>query len=439
MDLDKPTQNYIVLVVILLGVGLLYNRYQSKLDLQGNNINEHDAIQKYLLSDETFYDSFDNDVKQSYRTQEDDNDNNNDAANSHKKHRPILWIHLQYHYNARHWNNFGSRSSYNLNQPYLYLTIKSIIDQCKNSFRICIIDDESFFKLIPSWSIHLSKLADPVQKKMRFLGCLHLLEKYGGLWVPPSFLCMRNLIGMYNMGTGDSYIESATSSSYSPSDPAQIEMFIAENIDHNVTSTDYLFSPDISFLGAKKNAPILTDFIDFVQRTCSSDYTEQSCFLGEFSRWCQLRIQRKKVKLIEGKLIGVKTMENRPVVVEDLMGEQYIELYPQMFGIYIPIQEIMKRTRYNWFLRMSPRQLLESDVTLCKYILLASRPDNQNTAQNYLGQERHMEEDQNRDIAKSWLGYWRVPSNLQLWGFKPNFFSGSLLKSQKMQASKNGL
>lgn len=253
---------------------------------------------------------------------------------------------------------------------------------------------------------------------------------------------MRNLIGMYNMGTGNSYIESAVSSNSMKPGQRQnnAEMFVVENMDRDITSSDYLFAPDISFMGAKKNAPILHDFIDFVQRTISADTTDQIQFLGEFSRWCKHRIHKQQIKLIDAKLIGVKTMENRPVLVEDWLGEHFVELYPDMFGIYIPIQEIMKRTKYQWFVRLSQQQLLEAtDLTLCKYILLACRPDNKNNAQNYLGYERTNAALDNAELKQSWLAYWQVPSSLQLWGMKPNNFGGPLVKTQTMQASMNAL
>jgi hypothetical protein len=61
-----------------------------------------------------------------------------------KSKKPILWLHVPYEYNSRNWLSFGSRSSFDLNQPYLYLTVRSIIKQCQGSFTICIIDDTHF-------------------------------------------------------------------------------------------------------------------------------------------------------------------------------------------------------------------------------------------------------------------------------------------------------
>ena len=59
---------------------------------------EYDLIRKYLLNDSPLY-----------------------GFN-----KPKLWIHSKYEVNSRHWKSFQSRTSTDLNQPYLHLTIKTI-------------------------------------------------------------------------------------------------------------------------------------------------------------------------------------------------------------------------------------------------------------------------------------------------------------------------
>ena len=70
-----------------------------------------------------------------------------DGEDLGKSAKPILWIHVPHEYNSRNWLSFGSRSSFELNQPYLYLTVRSIIKKCEDSFTICIFDDNSFQKI----------------------------------------------------------------------------------------------------------------------------------------------------------------------------------------------------------------------------------------------------------------------------------------------------
>ena len=366
----KNYMNYIYLLVVLMIVWFLYNRYEDKRQREENTENYND-IQKYLLMD-------------------------TDLA---KEKKPILWIPITYEYNARNWISFGSRSSFELNQPYMYLTVKSIISQCEESFRICLIDDDSFAKLIPGWSVNMTSISSPVLDYVRSLAIAKLLYIYGGMVVPPSFLCMRDLIDLYNMGTsGD-------------------KAFVCETVDRNITSTTHEFYADTSFMGSPKENPVMQELIDFIQRKISSDYTAQSEFLGDFNRWCNTRANKGQIKLIPGKLIGTKTMDDTTILVDDLLSNDYIDLYPQAYGIYIPAKEILNRRHYEWFARLSPKQVLESNVIISKYILLASTPDSKKGT---------IEPMVNR--PKKWIGYWQVPSGFGLWGFKPIPFATHLIR-----------
>jgi len=364
--------NYIYLFAILIVLWFLYNRYEDRRSRE-ENVGNYDAIQKYLLNDSTLADT--------------------------KK--PILWIPITYEYNARNWISFGSRSSLELNQPYMYLTVRSIINQCQDSFHICIIDDDSFEKILPNWTVNMKSIASPVSDYMRSLALSKILYKYGGLIVPPSFLCMRNLNELYAMGTSGN------------------KMFICETVDRNITSTTHEFYSDISFMGSPKECPELKNMIDFMQRTISADYTAQAEFLGDFNRWCNSRVQKHQINLIPGKLIGTKTMDDTMILVDNLLSNDYIELYPQAYGIYIPAKEILNRRHYEWFARMSQTQVLESNVIICKYILLASAPDSKK------GTIEPMKN--NGGWSKNWIGYWQVPSGFGLWGPKPQPFATHLI------------
>jgi len=366
----KNYMNYIYLFVVFIGLWFLYNRYEDK-RMRENDMGNYDAIQKYLGGDSSLAD----------------------------EKKPILWVPITYDYNSRNWISFGSRSSFELNQPYVYLTVKSIISQCDDSFRICLIDDDSFAKLIPGWTVNLKNISTPIVDYMRSLAMSKLLYIYGGMIVPPSFLCMRDLIGLYNMGTsGD-------------------KMFVCETVDRNITSTTHEFYADTSFMGSPKKCPIMSELIDFMQRVVSSDFTSQAEFLGDFNRWCNSRIQKGQVKLIPGKLVGTKTMDDTMILVDNLLSNDYIDLYPKAYGIYIPSKEILNRRHYEWFARLSPKQILESNTIIGKYILLANAPDSKKGVIEPL-----------EDKPSSWIGYWQVPSGFGLWGFKPQPFATHLIR-----------
>jgi hypothetical protein len=76
-----------------------------------------------------------------------------------------------------------------------------------------------------------------------------------------------------------------------------------------------------------------------------------------------------RVSIIPAEELGAKTMNNKPVLIEELLGDVDIRLSPTSAGIYVPDQEILKRTKYQWFARLSPAQVLESNTLVGKYIL----------------------------------------------------------------------
>jgi hypothetical protein len=375
---------YIILFIILAVAWFLKNRYNEKLDREYDYEN-YSIIQQYLLTDST---QFDTDIKK-------------------KNKKPIIWIPIKYEYNSRNWLSWGSRSSMDLNQPYMYLTVRSIINQCSRSFNICLVDDNSFSKLIPGWTIDMKIISSPVLDYMRQLGLVKLIHIYGGMIVPPSFLCMRNLDEMYRVGTSGN------------------KMFVCENNDRNITSTTHEFYPNINFMGAGKQNRVLGQLIEFMQHTISSDYTSQMEFLGEINRWCEFRIRSHEINMVDGKLIGIKNMEDEPILIDNLLSNEYIDVYPQCYGIYIPADEILKRRHYEWFSRLSAAQILESRTIICKYILLASTPDSKK------GVIEPMR------TKPTWISYWKIPSGAPYWGLKPNYLGNHVHKLKKEPTFNN--
>jgi hypothetical protein len=336
MTQDETT--LVILLFVLFVVTLLYKRYEAKLDKEKSKFS-YDAIQQYLLTDETV-------------TQ---------MGQFHTK--PILWIHLENEYNSRHWLNFGSRSSLKLNQGYLFLTMKSLIQKNDDSFRICIIDDRSFSKLVPGWNIQLRKLSYPLLDSYRTLGKLKILYRYGGMFVPPNFLCFQDLRGLYDMGVyGNKFFVCET-----PNQSLDLQQFGRQNT----------FTCGLEIFGSDKHNETVEQLEDFVIRTVTQDYTSEIEFVGSYSKWCNLRCciddNNKPIRRIGGKHIGIKTMDNEVVRIEDLMGDEDIDFYrsDKMYGILIPAKEILRRPKYEYFARLSPRQVLESqNIILSKYIVL---------------------------------------------------------------------
>ena len=363
----KSFTNYIILFIILVVVGILYRRYDDKLSREENQDNI-ETIRKYLLDESTLAES--------------------------KK--PILWIHIPYEYNSRNWLSFGSRSSFELNQPYLYLTVRSIIQQCDSSFTICFVDDNSFYKLIPGWTIDMNKISNPISDNMRMLGLMKLLYIYGGMICPISFLCMKDLLPLYEKNT------------------ANDKFFVCETVNRNITSTEFNFYPNLIFSGAQKECETVGYLVEFMQRIISRDFTAESEFLGNFNRWCEARIRKGEINVIDGREIGTKTMDENRILVDDLLSNNYLNIYTQTYGIYIPSYELLQRNHYNWFCRMSEKQVMESNTIIGNYILVTISEGGGKILEPL------------KVKPQGWVGFWKTPLYPGLYGQKPNFLGDNI-------------
>ena len=252
----------------------------------------------------------------------------------------------------------------------------------------------------------MNSITDPILANMRTLGFMKLLYIYGGLMCPISFLCMKNLIGLYHKGTRSH------------------KMFLCETTDRNITSTDFDYYPSLSFCGAPKECETVKMFCDFIQRTMSTDYTAESKFLGSFDRWCQKRIQNGEINMINGNEIGTKTIDDKPVIIDDLMSNQYLNLYKGTYGILIPADEVLKRKNYEWFARLSAKQVLHSNTIIGNYLLLGNAPGAEG------GILEPYEPIMNKEIENKFVGFWKTPDYPGLYGLKPDRLGDNLIKQQ---------
>lgn len=372
--MKKSFTNLFILFFILIVLGFFYKRFEDK-RMREESGDTYEAIQKYLLDDVTLG----------------------------KSKKPILWIHVPYEYNSRNWLSFGSRSSFDLNQPYLYLTVRSILKQCDDSFTICIIDDTSFKRLIPGWNINMTTISDPILSNMRMLGLMKLLYIYGGLISPISFVCLKNLHGLYEKGIRGE------------------KMFVCETVDRNSTSTDVDFFPNFSFCGAPKECETVRELCSFIERTASHDYTAETKFLGNYDKWCKQRIENGTMNMIEGVEIGTKTIDERPIILDDLMSNHYLDLYQGTYGILIPADEILNRRKYEWFARLSQKQVMESDTIIGNYLLLANSSEQ--------GILEPLEPLRNKAIENKFVGFWKTPLQ-DVYGVKPNLLGNNMTMVQ---------
>lgn len=314
--------NKFFIILILLIIIYIHSRIKNNEKINREN-EDYKIVEKYM---------FNNNISNNYN-------------NSNSK-LPIMWILLEHKPNARDWLSFGSRLTNNLNQPYLYNTIKSIINKCHKSFNICVIDDNSIKTIIPEWNIDMKLLSEPIKCKMRELAKANILKKYGGMFIPPSFICYKNPIDIYyNMINNN-------------------KMFVGEFINNTISSEYYQYIPSSQIIGSSKNNEFLNNYINYLENMISNDYTSESIFLGDVNNWLDENIKNGNINILKGELIGVKDINNNPVTIEQLFSNNYVEFNPKFYGVYIPNNEIIIRNNYNWFSKLSSEQSVKVENLL---------------------------------------------------------------------------
>lgn len=316
----------VVIFLILMIIGFWYKRWRLSNEKK-EQVKTYELVKEYLL-------------------------NNSSLASSKK---PLMWIHIPYDINARKWKDFYTRNTTDVNKPYLYLTIKSIVDKCGDSFNICLISDETFGKIIPGWTIDLNYISEPSKLQLRTLALARTLYYYGGVMVPPSLLCFNDLANVqYN----------ALSSGK--------DAFVGEFIDRTVTSSETVYSPNpLLLLGCNKKSEVMNEYCNYLEQLISRDYTNEWKFLGECSQWWSRMILENRSGILDSETLGVELPNNTPMTIEKLLGSTYYNLSPKAVALYIPEDEITKRTNYQWFERQCPKQVLEGNCLVSVYMLAA--------------------------------------------------------------------
>jgi len=320
MDLVK----YVTVFAIISVTTMLYDRYKKKWE-PDEELKDNNLVKEFLLGENTIL-----------------------GGN-----KPIIWVHTKYNINARNWENFGSRNSKKLNTKYIQLCVESIIKYSGKSCNVVLISDKSFSNLIPGWTIDMNKLADPIKSHIRKLAMAKVLYYYGGMLVPNSMLLVKDLRGLYDEMIGYK------------------DMFVGESVARNQLAMYTRFYPNNKFMGCVKNSKTMKDYIEKLEQLVSTDNSSEMDFDGNCDRYLYELTSKGKIQLVCGKLLGVKQKDHSVVAIDDLLSLNFVNFCCNMYGIWIPEDELAKRRKFGWFLKLNRKGLYDSNTTLSKYFALS--------------------------------------------------------------------
>ena len=311
---------YFSIFIILTVLGYLYEKYKLKY-VPDEELSKYDMVRKFLLN-----------------------------GGSGMGNKPILWVHSMRPINHRSWSSFGSRNTRLLNQPYKISCVETVVKHCSKSFNIVLIDDYSFEKLIKGWTIDMDKLSNPVKSHVRMLALTKLLSSFGGLLIPNSTIVCRDLKPLYDIALGKS------------------DCFSVNMINRGSSADHATLLTTAKIIECKKNSLIMTEFVTYLEGLNSTDYTNESDFLGQYNRWLY---SNDKLNVLCAKTFGIEDIDGELVGIDRLMGNTFITFSPDKYALYIPGDEILERTKYEWFARLSREQLRDCDTVAAKQLLIA--------------------------------------------------------------------
>lgn len=313
---------YLSTFIILTVLGILYERYKNKF-ITDEELDKYDLIQKFLLN------------------------------GSEENNKPILWLHNSGEINARNWESFYSRNSYDTNQPFISLCLESIVKHCRTSFNICLIDDDSFIKLIPKWNIIINRLASPIKEHVRSLAMAQLLYKYGGMCLPITTIVLKDLHPLYEDGIKEK------------------GCFVGETINRNVSSAYNATFPNKDIMGCIPGSKAVENYIHKLSILNSRDYTNEVEFCGDINLFLYNLSIKNEINMLSGEIFGAKDANDSDVVIDDLLGNTFINFKSNMLCIILLNGEIKGRTKYGWFNRLSREQVLKANTIVSKQLLIS--------------------------------------------------------------------
>ena len=263
---------------------------------------------------------------------------------------PFLWVHVTHEVNSRWWMSFGSRNTSKVNLPYLGLTVDSIARSCEADFNVCVIDDADIAALLPDADFGLARLAEPRLSQARDLALLTLLYSYGGVLVSPAYISLRSLRNIHDEAVSRNLL------------------LIGEQRAKSVVANDTPLAPRMGLLAASPECEAVAKLCAQAKRICGGIPSAAPEFEGDLGLSMASLVASGEAGLIPAWHIGVIDSKGGEVTLDRLLGSTFIDFASDVAGVLLPQSEILSRTAYGWFLRLSADQVLKSDTVAGKLL-----------------------------------------------------------------------
>ena len=264
--------------------------------------------------------------------------------------RPYLWIYLEPDINARKWPSFQSRLTTDNVPNCLQLSIESIYKFCSTDFNIIQLSPDNLNQYIPELEIEVGPYSKTnIQQKYQIISSL-IIYKYGGLWLPPWVIIMKSLKEIINKLLDN-----------------KIVVFGCPNRRLRCLNDSY---SNIEVIGSlPKNNLMLIYYRKLITNNklyLNSAYNYYNS--GRCLFWGIFKNNQSKLYHFDSKYDGTRDYNGKKITNEELFSINNIFLEDKdkcMFVLYNYF-DIYKSIYYKWFLRMSKKQIFNSNLWIGK-------------------------------------------------------------------------
>jgi len=259
---------------------------------------------------------------------------------------PTLWLfYNESDVNARHWLDFGARSSYALNIPLLNILYERIVLLNGQQYNVRVLAGmDSVAEVLGGWDHLPARLQ---KKKARVYVAEEdwirtaILAKFGGLWLSPSVVALR------------------------PFGPLPADRVVTFGQDAD-SGFNCLWVP-------KSGNPIFVEWEARIRRRLEEQTGGFQIRGDSASDWKELTASA----VAEGQKIEVRPLEelarskrgNKKLELEDIFasgteGRLPFEVTATAKYMVIPYHDLLERSAWGWVLRMSEEQIMSSDLVV---------------------------------------------------------------------------
>lgn len=267
-------------------------------------------------------------------------------------HKPVLWIYLNNSdVNSRSWADFMGRSSRVMNLPFLNLCYNTAVAQNSDIYRVEVIGGlEDLAVRLGGWEALPLPLRTPGvtvrEPELNWIRAV-VLEKWGGLWASPATIWLAPMGPL----------------------PKKKAVFFGLDSESSYVTKDTVPSLNVIW------SPVPEHPIWVMWERAARERLERRSGGSEFRHDEKsdmadaFRNYSRDIEVVPEAELSRKGAARKRIELEDLMAagtEGNLPFTVKKDSVFVPIPypEILERTAFEWFLRMSEEQITESDLVI---------------------------------------------------------------------------